>query len=204
MQLKGRNAREKVLERIGAAYVWDIEQLDGELFEELFRQASANDLEVLARVFWIIRGDQGLSAKQKDRILSFGIRSLEWAEREEPVPGQLLARLASLAAYATAMGPRERRFLEAVAPHVHVAHGSHEFVAELKRLASQDPASIMNILTSMVTAHAPEYDYQGRLLSLVKLLVESGQKEGIVRISDRLAGIEGFGAYFKTLQPHHS
>lgn len=204
MQLRGRDAREKLLERIGAAYVWDIEQLDGNLFDELFRRASVSDLEVLARVFWMVRGDRGLSAEQKERIFSFGIRSLDWAERQERVPTELLASLSLLAKYATAVGPKERHFLEAVAPHVHSVHGSHDFVAELKRLAPQDSATVMDILRLMVTAHPPEYDYEGRLLSLVKLLVERGQKPGVVRIADQLAGIEGFPAYLRTLQPHHS
>jgi hypothetical protein len=199
-ELKGRSTREKLVERIGAAYLWGIERLDGQPFRNLLRTANARDFVGLTRLFWIVR-NQTLRSDQRERILEFWNWTLEWAARQPEPPAPLLSTLGLLATHIMTIGARERHLLEAVAPHI-VGYESHEFVSELLRLAPQDPVAITKVLKSMLSSHAPEYDYEGRLRSLLETLAEHGQREAVIVLSDRLRHLEGFEALFKILTRH--
>jgi len=198
LELKGRSARERLLERIGAAYLWGIESLDGQRFTQLFGNAAVADLEVLTRVFWTLRSDK-LVPEQRERILAFWDRSVTWAQQQPQVQARFLSMLSLLATYITTIGIRERWLLEAVAPHVHVGHETYEFVAELLRLGSQDPPTITKTLQSMFAARVPDYDYEGRLRALLEFLAGHGQREAVILISDRLRHLDGIQALFKSL-----
>lgn len=198
LELKGRSAREKLLERIGAAYLWGLEGLDGQHLTRLLDTATIADLDVLIRVFWMVRNNN-LTPEQRERILAFWDCIIAWALNQPQVPTRLLSMSGLLATHILTVGDRERRLLHSVAPHVHVGHETYEFVAELLRLAPQDPAAITRLLQSMVAAHPPEYDYQDRLRSLLQFLAEHGQREAVIPISDRLRHLEGVQALFKSL-----
>jgi hypothetical protein len=198
LQLKGRSARDKLLERIGAACLWGIENLDGKLFARLFDIAKASELNVLVQLFWVVRNDK-LTPEQRERILLFWERCLQWAHTQDQKPVLLLSRLSLLASHITTLEVREQNLLRSVAPYTHEGHEAYEFVAELLRLAPQGPKVISEILQSMVEAHAPDYDYQDRLLSLLELLAKQGQKERVIIISDRLRHLPGVESLFKKL-----
>jgi hypothetical protein len=83
------------------------------------------DLDVLTRVFWMVRNDN-LAPEQRERILAFWDRSLAWAQQHPQVPSRLLSMLSLLATHIITIGARERRLLEAVAPHVHVGHETYK------------------------------------------------------------------------------
>jgi hypothetical protein len=201
LELKGRSAREKLVERIGAAYIWGLEHIDGPHFAKLFNTTTIEDLQVLISVFWMVRAEK-LTSEQGERIFRFWGRILDWAQHQAQVPARLLSRLSLLATYVTTVGPDEQRMLEAVAPYVHVGHEAYEFIAELHRLAPQDPEAITKILQTMIAAHAPEYDYQDRLRSLLEFLATHGQREAIILISDRLRHLQGIETLFKSLTQH--
>lgn len=198
LELKGRSARGKLLERIGAAYLWGLEVLEGPRFRRLFDTAKVADLHALTHFFWVVRNN-GLAAEQHERILAFWERSLEWAKRQEPLPTRLMSAFGLLATHMTDIGRREQHLLESVAPHVHIGHETYEFVAELLRLAPKDPATVAKVLKSMIIAHPPEYDYQDRLRSLLQFLAEHGQREEVILIIDKLRHLPGIQALFKSL-----
>jgi hypothetical protein len=201
LELKGRSAREKLLQRIGAAYLWGLERLDGQHLTRLFNAATIADFDVLTRLFWGVRNDN-LSPEQRERILAFWDRSLAWTQQQPQLPARLISTLSLLAPHIMTLGIRELRLLGAVAPHVHVGHESYQFVAELVRLAPQDPLAITKTLQWMLAAHVPEYDYQGRLRSLLEFLAEHGQREAVILISDQLRHLEGVQTLFKSLTQH--
>jgi hypothetical protein len=198
LELKGRSAREKLLERVAAAYLWGIEPLDGRSVRRLFETATPSDLSVVVRVFWLARTGN-LTAEQHERILSFWERILDWSEHHQDVSARTLSTSSLLATHITTIEQRERNLLKAVAPHVHVGHETYEFVAELLRLAQQEPTTIAEVLQLMVDAHPPDYDYQDRLASLLKFLAEHGQKDRVILISNKLRHLEGAQALYKSL-----
>src|SRR5438874_9502720 len=73
--LKGREAREKLLERIAAAYVWGIETLDSPRFQTIFSKGNAKELEQITWVLWTLR-HQNISDEQRERILVFWDRCI--------------------------------------------------------------------------------------------------------------------------------
>jgi hypothetical protein len=201
LELKGRSARGKLLERIGAAYLWGIEPLAGELFTRLFDNATVEDLEVLIRVFWMVRS-QNLTPEQRERILAFWERAIEWTKRQTHFPVRLLSTLSLLAAYINTLGPNELRLLEAVAPHIPDGHEAYEFVAELLRIAPKDPAAITRVLQSMIAAHVPDYDFEDRLRSLLEYLAEHGEREAVILLCDKLRHLPGIETLFRKLVQH--
>ena len=201
LELKGRSARERLIERIGAAYLWGIESLNGQRFTQLFGNAAVADLEVMTRVLWTLRRDE-LAPQQRERVLAFWDRSVTWAQQQTQVSARFLSMLSLLATYISTIDTRERRLLEAVAPHVHVGHETYEFIAELLRLAPQDPSTITKTLRSMFAARVPDYDYEGRLRTLLEFLAGHGQRESVILMSDRLRHLDGVQALFKRLTQH--
>jgi hypothetical protein len=173
--LEGREAREKLLERIAAAYIWGIESLDSPRFKTIFDKHNSKEIELITWVLRTLR-HQNITAEQRERILTFWERCITWAQSQTPVAASLLSALSALSTYITTVDERSRTLLLAVAPHVHLAHQAFEFIAELSRLAEQNPDVIIEVLDAMVAAHVPEYDYQDTLQKLLKNLAKSGKK----------------------------
>jgi hypothetical protein len=73
--LKGREAREKLLERIAAAYVWGMETLDSPRFQIIFSNGDAKELEQIVWVLWTLRR-QTITDEQRERILVFWDRCI--------------------------------------------------------------------------------------------------------------------------------
>jgi len=183
--LKGRETREKLLERIAAAYVWGIETLDSPRFQTIFTKGNARELEQIAWTLWTLR-QQNVTDDQRERILAFWDRCIIWAQSQVPLPVALLSALSGLTAYVNAIHEREHRLLLAVAPHVGVDYRVYEFLSELLRLAEQNEAAIVDVVDVMIKAHRPEYDYEDRLQKLLRTLAAKGRKAEVLRILDRL------------------
>jgi hypothetical protein len=112
--LKGREAREKLLERIAAAYVWGMETLDSPRFQIIFSNGDAKDLEQIVWVLWTLR-HQTITDEQRERILVFWGRCIAWSQSQTAVPTSLLSALSGLATYIVAVDERARRLLLTVA-----------------------------------------------------------------------------------------
>jgi hypothetical protein len=171
--LKGRDGREKLVERIGAAYFWGDESLESSRFSHLFEAGDHNDLETIARLFWSIRGAK-VSDEQLQRILQFWERCVEWSQGRSEVPKKLLSSLAGLTWCLRTADGREQRVLQAVAPYVHLSHATYEFIEQLRRLAEVSPAAVSAVLGTMIKAHLPEYDYKDELKNLLRTLSSKG------------------------------
>jgi hypothetical protein len=131
--LTGRGGREKVLERIAAAYLWGDEALESPHFSHIFDSLHIENLLTVTRVFWMVRGET-LSIEQRDRVLQYWNRCIEWSGRFSEPPTQLLSSLSLLSCYLTTADGRERELLEAVAPYVQIGHNAYEFIDQLVRL----------------------------------------------------------------------
>jgi hypothetical protein len=184
-ELKGRNPREKVLERIAAAYLWGAESLESSRFSYLFETGHASDLEVIVRVFWSVR-DSDLSALQKERILEYWNRCVTWSRNLAKAPATLLSALSTLSVYVTTADGKERELLEAVAPYVHDGYNSHSFFEELGRLVESSPEGVSNALGKTIDAHVPPFDFEDRLKLLLLKLADHGMREDVIRYAERV------------------
>jgi hypothetical protein len=183
--LKEREVRKKLLERIAAAYVWGVETLESPRFQAIFSKGDAKELEHITWTLWTLR-QQNVTDDQREHILQFWDRCIIWAHGQVSLPVGLLSALSGLAAYVTVLHTRERRLLLAVAPHVGIDFRVYEFLSELLRLTEQDELVIVEVVDAMIKAHAPEYDYEDRLQKLLRTLAKKGRKNDVLRILDRL------------------
>jgi hypothetical protein len=98
----------------------------------------------------------------------------------------------------TADGP-ERELLEAVAPYVHVGHNAYEFVDELVRLVEASPDGVSVVLSKMIQARVPDFDYKDQLKSLLGALAEKGKKQDVISHAERLRSLPGMQELFNRL-----
>jgi hypothetical protein len=74
VKLEDRYGRDRVVEWISLAYLWDDEELDSPIVQTIF-SSGAEDLETMAEFFWAVRGDK-LTDRQRQKILGFWDRCL--------------------------------------------------------------------------------------------------------------------------------
>ena len=134
--MKGDHARESLLQRLGLSYLWGEEQLDGPRFAYLFENRRFDDLQVLGRYFWMVRGEP-LTAEQKERIFLFWDRCLTWGVNLDPPPASLLSQLSLLSGYLTAIDRRALRLLVAIAPFTPVDYHADRLIESLPALRKQ-------------------------------------------------------------------
>lgn len=198
LSLKGRQSRERIIERIALAYLWGDELLDSPRFSYLFESCRFEDLEDAISFFSSIRG-QELTVDQIERILYFWEKCVVWAQTLPNPPKSLLSALSRLIRYVTTFGDREIRLLMAVAPHVKVGYNADNFIEELDRLIEEDPAKVSSVLGKVLEAYEPDYDYEDRLKKLLIKLAESGRREDVLLYADRIRKLPGIDQLFKQL-----
>ncbi len=187
-ELKGRGGREKLLERIAAAYLWGVESLESPRISFIFESGQVEYLETVTRVFWMVRSEK-VSDEQKERILQFWSRCVAWSQKRSELPTKLLSSLSLLSYFLATADGRERELLEAVAPYVHVGHNGYKFVEELVRLVETSPDGVSAVLGRMIQAHVPDFDYEDHLKTLLRILVEKGKKEDVISYAERLRSL---------------
>ena len=198
IELKGRQARERIIERIALAYLWGDESLDSPRFSYLFEPGRLEDLEDASSFFSSLRG-QELTVDQTERILCFWEKCVVWAQTLPEPPKSLLSALSRLIRYVTTFGDREVRLLMAVAPYVKVRYNADNFIEELDRLVEQDPAKVSSVLGKVLDAYAPDYDYEDRLKKLLTKLAESGRRKDVLLYADRIRQLPGIDQLYKQL-----
>ena len=101
------------------------------------------------------------------------------------------------------MGDADGRNLEllmAVAPHMLVQHDIHDLLQELIRLVDTSPGSVAEVLRTVVDARGPIYDYEDRLITLVRRLNELGQREAALYSCNKLIALPGMAELFRELK----
>lgn len=196
--LKGRDGRERLLERIAAAYLWGDDSLESPRFNLIFDSGSVRDLQAIIRVFWMTR-DGNLSEDQKHRVKSFWQRCIKWCERLPESPIELLSSLSTLASYLSTADGEDRRLLEAVSPHVHSGHNTYDFIDELVRLVPTSPDGVSVVLRSMTEARIPDFDYQDKLKTLLRELAKHGKRQEAIFHAERLRSLGGMHDLFDEL-----
>ncbi|MBI4450267.1 hypothetical protein HY634_04360 [Candidatus Uhrbacteria bacterium] len=197
MNLRGRDTRKKLVERIVLAYLWDEETLDSPRVLYSFTNNAVDDLEDAAWFFWAIRRDT-LSDGQLQKILDYWAACVKWATTQPQQPTKLFNALGHLAwAMKTADGENQRLLL-AVAPHM-LHHNIYDMLSELIRLVDVSPRAVGDVLRAVVEAGRPLFDYEDRLKVLIRRLNELGQRGTALHCCNRLIALPGMTEVFKDL-----
>lgn len=195
-ELPSRETREKLVERIVVAYIWEMETLNSLRFDRLFTIECVSDLEHAAWTLWTFR-KQELTSIQKDLIIAFWKRCSELSRRLKVPHPKLLAALGLLACYLPDAKDSHRELLIAVAPYVHIGHHTYVFIDELQRMAVSSPEGVCAVLDEMVKSHVPDYDYKDQLKVLLRTLIELGQRLKVIPLLERLKSLPGMQALFQ-------
>lgn len=184
VKLEDGHGRDRVVEWISLAYLWDDEDLKDPIIQKVFA-AGASDLETMAEFFWAVRGDK-LTEKQRQRVLAFWDCCLTWAQSQTKIPKQLMARLSRLSSYLTALDEKGKRLLLSVVPHVHNDYATDQMVEEIARLSDSDPKAAAEILECMLDAGAPTYDLDDKLKKLIEKLAALGLRDAAFRCAEKV------------------
>jgi hypothetical protein len=111
-----------------------------------------------------------------------------------------LSCLSRLACYVTAVGPSEEALLIAVAPFAHVGHNADWFIEELERLTDNNPQAVFRILSRLLEAYEPLFDFEDRLKSIVLKLHTHQMHEESLRLVDRLRRLKGMPELFHEIK----
>ena len=194
-ELEGRGGREKLLERIAAAYLWGDESLESARLAFIFESGRLEDLETITRVFWMMRSGS-LTAENRERVGRYWRRCIEWNRRSPEKSPKLLSSLSMLSCFlASADGP-ERELLEGVAPYVHLGYNAYEFVNELVRLVEDSPDGVSVVLGKMIQTHVPDFDYLDQLKILLEALLKKGRRQDVISHAERLRSLAGMQEIF--------
>jgi hypothetical protein len=167
--MKDQSAREKLLQRISLAYIWEQETLEGPRLGYLFTARRYDDLVDIAKFLWSVRHEK-LDPTHVERILLFWDHCLGAGTAQSPLPRKLLSDLSLLACYVAGVGERELALLLAVAPHVAVGYQGDEFIEQLGRLAPANPSHVATLLGRVLEHYNPSFDFEDRLKNLLREL----------------------------------
>lgn len=165
-EMKGQHARESLLQRMGLAYLWAQENLDGPRFSYLFDAHRIGDLEELGNYFWMVRGEP-LENYQKERVFLFWDRCVAWSKHLESPPANLLSLLGLLSHYLSAIDDRALGWLLAVAPHASVNYNADRLIKQLARLVTSSPRATGQVLRAVLEGYQPTFDFEDRLKLLI-------------------------------------
>ena len=190
--------RKKLMERLMLGYLWEEETLESSRFSCLFKSARPEDFQGIRMFFRKISGET-LTPEQTERIVCYWRYCVTWAQQQADCPTWLLSGLSVLISFlTTAEGCRD--LLLAVAPHVRVHHETYEFIRELNRLFGVSPAEVRDTLESFVETHEPFYDYEGRMVALIKRLAEVDKyRKDAIAFCGKLRTMAGMETLFNEL-----
>lgn len=169
---KGRHAREKLLQHISVAYLWDDESLDGKdsLVRTILVNFDPSDIHEIVRFFWGLQGDQ-LIGQQVDKIFGFWRACMAEVDERKDGHTKVLSDLGLLAAFLKNILPEQKQWLLRIAPYIGVNHNTDFFVEYLEQLADVNPKEVGEITVEVVKADRPYYDFEDRYQSIIRKLL---------------------------------
>jgi hypothetical protein len=198
LDLRGRDTRKQLIERIMLAYLWNEEPLNSPRFSYLFESGRVEDLEEGARFLWSVRGEQ-LSADQREKVIAFWRECVTWAGGQATAPAKLLSCVANLAWSLEDVTEGHLELLLAVAPYVGIGHGTYEFIEQLRRLVDVNPLEVSTVLAKLIETYEITYDYEDTMKSLIARLAELGQRSAALDYCAQLRNLSGMPELFARL-----
>jgi len=183
-KLEDKNGRERVIEWVGLAYLWNDEQLDSAIVQTIFA-GGVEDVEKLAEFFWEVRRDE-LTDEQVEKVLALWERCLSWSKERGEIFDHFMARLSRLSPYIKELNERTRPLLMAVMPYVHTDYGTDQMVEELARLVDTDAAGVAALLEQMLDSSTPNVDLDDKLKKLIEKLASLGLRAEAIRCTEKV------------------
>ena len=200
--VKGRETRKKLIERVVLGYLWGHDDLDSSRFSCLFAMEQTDDLEHAGWFMWTVRGG-ALSEAQVARVVAFLDKCVTWSQAQPTPPQKLLSTLSELTWALSDAAGRNRELLLAIAPYVPLRHRTHEFLRELARLLEISPVETTEVLGNLIEHFGPTpsyYDYEGRLKALITRVAALGDRPRALAYCDRLRSVDGMLELFSNLR----
>ena len=199
LNLRGRETRPKLIERIMVAYLWKEETRGSHRVRHPFDRDSADDLLSAVNFFWMIRGE-ALSSDQRAMIIDYWEDCVEWASGRGSPPSRLLAALGRLAWAMKTVDDRNLGLLLASAPHMQRHFSTYVLLEQLERLVNASPAEVGKVFKKLVAAGVSVYDDDhDRLRSLILALNRRGQRETALYCCSELAELPGMSELYSQL-----
>ena len=197
IELRGRDCREKLMERLALAYLWEEETICSSRFATLFDSGRTEDLELISLFFCGIPADT-LETGQIELVVNYWRRCVRWIQNLAEPPANLLSGLSGMTAFLDTL-EGNLDLLLGVAPYVRVHHNAEEFIGELTRLASASPDGVRTVLAKFIETHEPFYDYEGRMRSLVKRMAELGFRDDAIEFCEKMRSMAGMESLYSEL-----
>ena len=196
--LRGREVREKLIERIMLAFIWGEEPINSPRMTFPFERGSPEDIEATVSFLWMIRGEHVTDA-QRDKIIEYWSKCIKWATTQETSSSNLFDALGHLAWALRDVEGDNRELLLAVVPRMPRRHNIYGFLEELNRLATISPSGVADVLRSIVDTHEPIYDYEDRLKTLILKLEQAGEREAAIYCTNKLITLPGMDELYGQL-----
>ncbi len=198
--VQGRHARDKLIERIALAYLWELEELTGKRFAYFLMPERVQDLERFVSFFWSLR-NQELQGVQIEKILLFWGRCMEVVNVMPVPPAEFLSKLSRLSCYVQTIDERTEPWMMTVAHYVGVDFNGDDFIKELGRLVNTNPLEVGRIFEKVLEKYVPTFDYQNRLRDLIIEISQRDQLLLAIALVDRLRRLPGMmDLYLKLTQ----
>jgi antirestriction factor ArdC-like protein/zincin-like metallopeptidase len=194
-----REAREKLLERITVAYLAGDEPLTGRRMGRLLEPIQVEDLDAIAGFLWQVNG-QALEPQQIELTRQFWRTATKKAQSVNPAPDRLLATLSRLLCYLDKLDSNDRDLVILLAAHADAGHSGWFFLKELNRLVETNPSLAASAFLTYVETFRPFFDYEGILLSTTEKIIQSGEKEAAIKVTEALKGLPEFRELYSRIR----
>ena len=198
LEPKGHKSRERLVERVGLAYLWGIEPAESARLQGVFNAGRIEDLETLIGFFWSLR-HQLLSADQKAKLTTFWRRGVDWAHSQIDKPGHLMSSLSRLMVYLESVDAADAERLLQLAPYVHMGYRADDFVEELLRLVDTNVDGVAAAFLAMLTSSVPSFDYEDKMRKLVEAISAKGRRLDAIQMANQLRGLPGMEQFVISL-----
>lgn len=198
LPVRGKHARESLLQRIGVAYLWGDEELDGIRLGHLFESEAVSDINEIAWFYWSVRR-QDIKQQQSERIQAFFRAAADWLLDKQLEAADLWADLAKLILYFDSIDHDDCERFKKAAHYLGDEFDAGTFVGELTRLLPVSQKYAAELYEAVILSNTPRYDLEGVLLSFAKKLANSAERGVAIKCSNHLRDIPGFLDLYREL-----
>lgn len=178
------SARERLIERIAVAYLWNQEELDSPCIIGMFSPERIDDaIELVATAVRWSRSK--LKDEHVQRVKALARRSVAFGLEDPKSRAKLLA-IASRFIQFVDSPEDEMTWLVPVAKYAHQSHWDSDFLDTLAEFADRDPERTRQLLDAFLEEYRFSYDYRDKLKTVIRKLHAAGLRQDALRIVDSI------------------